>query len=657
MSDIIKGADQPAPVGGSQDNTSRQTTIETPMPPCLEDKSNLGEVPASLEAADLALIGLEFESEVIAEDVVPVTGSDAVHEVEHATDELHNPPRSNEIHHDPEKQFSVETPMPSSAENGGELDGMDSLPESSITDAGQADDIAKMTAGILEHMPGDFEREVLAQTVQVIANPDESVPAQNEEWPDIEGFDRPIELNSPALPSACLPERLEKLAVTIACALGVPLTYVVVSLLVCVAGLVGCRRRIRVTPGWVEPSTLAGVLVGPPGLLKSHVVDTLLESLRSIQASEHADYETFCRGLRARRDIAAAQEQLYKRALLEAVDAGYPTPSPPAVRLNELVIPKAPALVSTSGTPQGLRDLAARSRTGLLSAPDELPRFLHDHASPAARAFLMTAYDGRHEAMDLVSRGRIAADHFSISLLATIQPAMLPQVLGPDDGLLARFAWVTAGRGDAMPRSGKPVPTDVVTRMFKKIRDLVPEAWGGNVPPVEVTLEPRAAEVLRDTRVYYDAQAKEMDGLMASAFAKMGGLTVRLASAIDLASFGLSSRAEPGRVSLQSVEAATTLVETVLMPSARSVLGLAAGSIEERDARDLIALLRRRGWREVNQRDLQRSCSGRLARADQLDKAIRELAERGIVRVHRVMPGPTGGAPRKIIQVNPKALK
>lgn len=477
-----------------------------------------------------------------------------------------------------------------------------------------------------------------------------------DDWPDIEAFDRPIDQGSPTLPSACLPERVEKLTMTIACALGVPLTYVVVSLLVCVATLVGCWRRIRVSPAWVEPSTLAAVLVGPPGLLKSHVIDTMLHELRAIQAAEHSAYQAYCTELRAKRDVVWAQEQIYKRAVVQSVETGQPLPFPPDMRLADLQIPGPPALVSTSGTPQALRDLAARSRTGLLSAPDELPRFLKDHGSPSARGFLMTAYDGRHDATDLVTRGRIAADHYSISLLATVQPAMLPQIVGPDDGLLARFAWVPASRGDAMPRSGKRVPTEVLLCMFQKIRDLVPQSFGANVPATEVVFEPKAAEVLRETRAFYDVKARAHEGLLASGYAKAGGLAARLASAIDLATFALSGRAHPGRISLQSVEAAATLVEAVLMPGAEAVFGLSTGSIEDRDARDLLAILRRRGWREVNQRDLQRACSGRLARADVLEKAIRELAERGIVRVHRVMPGPAGGAPRKVLRVNPKVF-
>lgn len=153
------------------------------------------------------------------------------------------------------------------------------------------------------------------------------------EWPDIDELDRRDELPSPVLPSACLPERLDKLAVDIACALGAPLIYVVVTLLVCVASLVGCWRRIRVTPGWVEPSTLAGVLVGPPGMLKSHVIDAVLTVLRLIEIAEYAAYEAFCKALRAKRDIVSAQEKIYRRVLLEAVEAGQPTPEPPEVCL------------------------------------------------------------------------------------------------------------------------------------------------------------------------------------------------------------------------------------------------------------------------------------------------------------------------------------
>ena len=678
MNGVMKHLDQSVPIYEGQDDAYRQTTIAPPLlavPKGWRDTSGTENLRTSL---DLTSDGSEVEpgqppitSDYLADDLVDqaVNQTPSANAVENGAASLRvmdcptTPDASDgqttvdEIDRVEGAAIEAGFSEPERVEVADEgSDGHGELPPTARGEVEPGSCRAEKKQHVSEQLQVKAEGGAVTPGMQTRGSAGELLPLAPDDWPDIQAFDRPVDLGCPALPSACLPERVERLIMTIACALGVPLTYVVMSLLVCVAALVGCWRRIRVSFAWVEPSTLAAVLVGPPGLLKSHIIDTMLHELRAIQAAEHAAYLAYCGALRAKRDVVWAQEQIYRRAVAQAVETGKPLPYPPDVRLADLQIPRPPALVSTSGTPQGLRDLAARSRTGLLSAPDELPRFLKDHDSPSARAFLMTAYDGRHDATDLVTRGRISADHFSISLLATIQPAMLPQIIGPDDGLLARLAWVPAGRGDAMPRSGKRVPTESLLSMFQKIRDLVPQSWGANVASTEVMLEPKAAEVLRETRAFYDAKARDHEGLLASGYAKAGGLAARLASAIDLATFGLSSRAHPGRISLQSVEAAATLVEAVLMPGAEAVFGLAAGRIEDRDARDLLAILRRRGWNEVNQRDLQRACSGRLSRTDVLDKAIRELAERGIVRVHRVMPGPAGGAPRKTIQVNPRVF-
>jgi Protein of unknown function (DUF3987) len=486
----------------------------------------------------------------------------------------------------------------------------------------------------------------------------ESRPASSWDDPDTY-FVQAQRLVGPEVPLQVIGAGSRNLLQNIVRALGAPMVYALLALLVSTATVFGCARRIRVTSGWVEPGLLGGILVGPPGALKSPTCDAFVRALFMIEAHEGQMYHAHCQRLAEARLVAAVRDRVYSQEVQRAVLAGAPPPPRLHVTAADLRDPPAPALVSTSGSPEGLRQRAAQSPTGLLLWRDELARLDQEmRRSGVLRALLLSALDGRAESVDLVSRDRLEASHLSWTLLSTVQPEILSKLTGAlDDGLWSRLLWAVADRPDMTTPDGSALPAGQIDRLFRKMREsLGAITWGRNLAPVEIACTPQAAMALVDARRRWEKRSATETGALASAYAKAGGLATRIAHALAQIEWASSAESDPLReISHEPVTGAIALVDEVFLAGARGVLSIATPPAEEAAARDLVNVIVSRGLDHFSPRDdIQRRVGGPLSQSKNLADAVQRLEAAGLVRRETVSSGPAGGAPRNYVVVNPR---
>lgn len=229
-----------------------------------------------------------------------------------------------------------------------------------------------------------------------------------------------------------------------------PLDYAAISALVASASLIG--NRIRVRPkrldSWLVVPNLWGAIVGIPGVMKTPAVNEGLIFYREIAEKERLNFEESQRNAEFEKDFCEAKKASLKKEMAKA-KAG----DKEKFKLQFLDLqtdtPKEKRLWTTDVTVEKLGELLNENPDGLLILRDELTgwfRMLDRTGHEQDRAFYLEAWNGEGSfTFDRIGRGKTHVRNLTVSILGTIQPAMIePYLRGSlegfgDDGLIQRF--------------------------------------------------------------------------------------------------------------------------------------------------------------------------------------------------------------------------
>lgn len=413
---------------------------------------------------------------------------------------------------------------------------------------------------------------------------------------------------APALPLQTFGATWSKWIAEAASAAACPADYIVAALLPAASAVIGNARWAQAVPGWKEPPHLWCAAVGESGQGKSPGADIIyshvVPSIETWMAREHTD---LLADLREKAMQNAARPGGWGKGVgmfaqpppefVEQLDR----PSPRFL-LNDVTIEKVASVVATAAP------------KGLLMSRDELSGwFLGMGAyNSGARAFWLETYGGRPYRVDRAGRPEpIVVPHLAVAWHGGIQPARLARVmLEADDGLLARFCWSWP---DPVPfKLTKTTPdADFAIRAFDRLRmlDMAPPTGPASAAePIVVPLSDEAhADLEKFAQDMQDMQ-NGSGGLLASAFGKARGLTLRLSLVLEYLAWAAEEgiAAAPARISHTAFLAAASLVRDYFLPMAERVYGDAATTPQQRNTAVLARWIAKTKPTEVHVRPLQR---------------------------------------------------
>jgi len=232
-----------------------------------------------------------------------------------------------------------------------------------------------------------------------------------------------------------LPNDLDTPLRRIAEGLGLPVEAYYLVLLCVAASLIPSQTRLEIDPRFqfAVPPILWGGLVGETGSGKTHIINTLTQPLKDLQAEYSIRYQHQLEGYKT------ALREYEKRRKSE--DAGDPPGRPKPV-----------SLYASNYTMEAIGQiLSDQPDRGLLVTPDELAVFLQSMdayrgGKGADRAHWLSLYSGDALKVDRKTSDQIFVRYTSVSVVGGIQPSILQKAWQEDknlgDGLWPRFAWV-----------------------------------------------------------------------------------------------------------------------------------------------------------------------------------------------------------------------
>ncbi|WP_027371135.1 DUF3987 domain-containing protein [Desulfovermiculus halophilus] len=326
-------------------------------------------------------------------------------------------------------------------------------------------------------------------------------------------------MSLPSFPLNVMPDYFQAPIQQAVKAFSVPPEVPAATLLSLVGALIGRSRAVVVKSGWTEHPNLYIVIVAPSGMGKSPCVRTFM---KSIFREEKRRFDEFQQAL------AQYQEEMNVRRRMKQNELGPPPEKP---TWKQIYVEDA--------TEEALTDALSANAKGILWYVDEisglimnLGRYRNDGKSDGPKARLMSAYDSGPWKRTRKSGDNAFISHACLSILGTLQPALLPNLFADIDaasGFLPRFIFVRA------EPSGPPLWTDESfdgeyrERIDQLVGDLMSREMGEEPAYVGLTKEAQSLyrewynEQAREPWVNFDAQQYE------ALSAKLRGQCARLA--------------------------------------------------------------------------------------------------------------------------------
>jgi putative DNA primase/helicase len=217
--------------------------------------------------------------------------------------------------------------------------------------------------------------------------------------------------------------------------------------------LAGCvNRRAIIYPkredsSWKVVPNLFGAIVGPPGFLKSPVMQAVTWPLVGIEEKWREEHRVAAEDYEVAKEQADLKDQSWKE---ECKKAFKKNAEPPIRPDKSLVRPAEKRLLLMDATFEKLHEILSENPAGVIVLRDELTGWLADLEKPgreSERAFYLQAWNGYSGfTVDRIGRGSVHVPSVCVCVLGNIQPARLRGYLadtlagGPsDDGLFQRF--------------------------------------------------------------------------------------------------------------------------------------------------------------------------------------------------------------------------
>jgi putative DNA primase/helicase len=496
---------------------------------------------------------------------------------------------------------------------------------------------------------------------ELLAMPAESTAA---EWPEPD----PLPNDLPAVEAfntELLPSSLRPLVEDVAERMQVPTDYPAVVQTLCIAGAV--NRRAVIQPkandsSWKVVPNLWGGIVGPPGYLKSPVIQSITAPLVQIQNEWRREYDDDLRTYVSESEEHVLRVSAWKEQFKAASKSGKAAPERPA---DEPTEPKLRRLIVHDSTFEALHQTMSENPAGVLVVRDELPGWwsqLDRSGREGERAFALQAWNGdTGHTIDRIGRGTVHVEACCMSMLGGIQPgrlrAYLPDAVkdGPgNDGLIQRFQLLVWPDTDStwsyIDRMPNPAAAEQSTRVLQWLTSLDCEN------PLLLRFAPDAQELFINWLAELEGKVRREDlhPALVCHLSKYRSLMPSLALLFELADAAADNRATQS-VSLRHAQQAAAWCE-YLESHARRIYSCVV-TPQLRAARDLASKIKRGQLAgPFSLRDVYLKGWSGLDTPEAVRQAVEVLEDAGWIRSLPSTPSPSGGRPGAKYDINPKAV-
>jgi len=281
---------------------------------------------------------------------------------------------------------------------------------------------------------------------------------QEEPWSELREL--PKLAMAPELTPDLLPESLQAWCCDIAERMQVSLEFTAGPAIVMLAALIG--RKVVISPkchdDWVVVPNIWGLLLAPPGSMKSPAISAVLKLLTNLASRARQKYLEETKQKEAEEIIAKTEIEALKDTLKIAIKQGKQSQIEEKKQQLSLALKnyenkyvvKEKRYMINDPTIEKLLTIMQDNPQGLLLYRDELSGWLetmYKSGREGDREFFLESWNGdNRSSMDRISRGSTVAEGVCLSVLGGLQPSKFGAYVASvskggksDDGLLQRF--------------------------------------------------------------------------------------------------------------------------------------------------------------------------------------------------------------------------
>jgi hypothetical protein len=342
-----------------------------------------------------------------------------------------------------------------------------------------------------------------------------------------------------------LADHIEKVAKASSCSK----EYILMNLLVLSSAVIGNKKKVRVWPGWEEPTHLWGALVGSPSCRKTASMTPFYKALEPLKERRRQEYEAqnaaYLDRIKAIRkdeenkEISKEKIEALRRPILRQIIVNDAT----VEAICRVIDEKKPECVCL------FRD----EFTGILKGLEKYNK--------GDKSFFIEGYCGNSYTVNRVKNDKpISISKLSISLLGGIQPDKLRPILkDADDGFISRFLFVYSDPQNIIfPESDFCLDEKLFADLFNKL-DTQSE--------LTLKLSPEALETFKEWAKDHDSEKRYASGLLESSYGKFHGQLVRLACVLE----HILNDGPPTEISNDTFKKAIDLIEYYFKPMAKKI--------------------------------------------------------------------------------------
>lgn len=444
----------------------------------------------------------------------------------------------------------------------------------------------------------------------------------------------------------------------------IPPELAAVPLLASLAGVVGRTRQVCIRDGWRVVPNLWGVVVAKPSELKSPALREGTFMLEELERQTAEAYNLLSKDFQAEALLRSEKAKLARKGvgkLMEKNPAAAKERALDAI-VDEAEMPPQRRFTVQSFTVEKMGELLRDNPRGITACIDELASLFRQcerSGHEQDRTFLLSAYNGDSPlTWDTLSRGNVRVPHACLSVVGTIQPDPLREVVSEagsgGDGLLQRFQLMVFpdASGVYAPSNG---PIDgaaqaQVAALFKRLAEEHPVDVGGE--PTLYRLTPDALDTFHCWELEHRNRIKRFDEENPALVTHLGKYPKTVPALALL--FRLTRMDEPGElIELEDVERAIAWAVFLEGHAARVYQG--AGGRSMNAARALLGRLRSgRVPARFAARDVYKNGWQGLRDAQAAREALAVLRDFGWVQCELVN---TGGRPGESWTVHPSLAR